>query len=71
MREIIIRAALNGWIVQVGCQAVVYLDRELMFSDIKEYMDNPSKKEENFLKTATNRHLCDQGIQGRPQVINA
>ena len=62
-REITIRAVLNGWIVQCGCQTVVYQERNQLVSDLDAYLKDPKATEERFLKASVNhQHLG--GIAG-------
>ena len=41
MQEVRIEPVLNGWIVRVGCAAVVAIDKDLMLGEISRYIDNP------------------------------
>lgn len=54
-RPLSIVAVLNGWIVTVGCQTVVYTSRELLLADLNTYMQFPRETEERFLHHAVNR----------------
>jgi hypothetical protein len=54
-RPITINAVLNGWIVTVGCQTVVYQDRNQLTSDLDAYLKDPEATEARFLKTAVNQ----------------
>ena len=48
MRDITIKPALNGFVVRLGCQRVVFNDRDTMFRALKDYLDNPGKVEEMY-----------------------
>ena len=37
IRELIITPVLNGFVVRVGCQQLVYVDREKLVRDLNEY----------------------------------
>jgi len=57
MRDVKITAVLNGWIAKVGCQTLVYINKEDLIWDLGEYMDNPKAKEKEILETAVNKYL--------------
>lgn len=48
MRDITIKPALNGFVVRLGCQRVVFNDRDTMFRALKDYLDEPGKIEEMY-----------------------
>lgn len=54
-RQITITPVLNGFIAKVGCQDVVFTDKQSMLTALSEYYDNPDQVEERFLKRAVNR----------------
>jgi hypothetical protein len=54
-RPISIKAVLNGWIVTVGCQTVVYQDRNQLISDLDAYLKDPDATEARVLRTAVNQ----------------
>lgn len=55
IREIQIRAALNGFVVNVGCQTLVFTSKSDLLSQLTEYLNNPKDTEKNFVATACNR----------------
>lgn len=57
MRDVCIRAALNGWMVQCGCQTLVYTDADKLIQDLREYMQDPEAKEAEVVKSAVNKRL--------------
>ena len=68
MHTIEIKPVLNGFIVKVGCQIVVQSSKEALLSELKRYLDNPSKVSEEYLKNAINpdekcpqleRNICE------------
>lgn len=61
MREIKIKAALNGWTAQVGCQTLVYTDQQALLKDLGEYMTDPKAKEKAFAEAAINKRLLTEG----------
>lgn len=48
MREINIRQVLNGFVVGVGCQTVVFTDIDTLCHQLKEYSIAPSEVEKKF-----------------------
>lgn len=50
MREIQIRQALNGYVVQVGCQTVVFESKEALLAHLSLYLANPRQYEQEFIK---------------------
>lgn len=54
-REIKIRPVLNGFIVQVGCQTVVFDNISAMTSAIERYYKDPGAVEKEFVARALNR----------------
>lgn len=57
-RTITIHPVLNGYTLQVGCQAVVFTDKQTMLTALSEYYDNPEEVEKRFLSRAVN-HVAD------------
>lgn len=53
-RNLIIEPVLNGFVVQVGCQRVVFDSPAKLGAHITEYYTNPSKVEHEFLKNKVN-----------------
>jgi hypothetical protein len=45
MRDIIISAALNGYICDVGCRKVVFESRESLLEMLKLYLECPNETE--------------------------
>ncbi len=56
-RIINIEAVLNGYIVKVGCQRVVFQTREDLMARLGEYLADPDKIQASFLKTALHRDM--------------
>ena len=62
MRNITIKPALNGYIVDVGCQTVVFASRIALMHELTRYLEKPSEVEAEYLKDAVNprkRLECD------------
>ncbi len=54
IRNLTITPVLNGYIVQAGCQQVVFQSAEQMLGEIGKYLANPSKVEAQYLAAAVN-----------------
>lgn len=51
MREITIARVMNGYVVRVGCQMLVFETQGKMISELARFLDNPQQVEEEYLKT--------------------
>lgn len=64
-RTLKIIPVLNGWIVEAGCQKVVFTDLDNLCSSLKLYYTSPDMVEKQFLAKAVNKvlenPLCDVG----------
>ena len=60
MRTVTIDAALNGFIVHVGCQTLVFNSAAILLKELDEYLADPGKKEAEARKTALHKQLFDQ-----------
>jgi hypothetical protein len=54
IREIKINAALNGFIVNVGCQTVVFNDAKKMCEEILTYVTKPNETEKKYVTKSIN-----------------
>ncbi|HEY5960938.1 MAG TPA: hypothetical protein VIV60_30490 [Polyangiaceae bacterium] len=54
-REITIIPVLNGYICNVGCQRVVFQDRNQMILELNKYLENPDEVEKEYIKNAVNK----------------
>jgi len=54
LREIKIESVLNGWIVEVGCQKVVFTELTHMMIELKRYLNDPEVVEKVYLKNSVN-----------------
>ena len=67
MRPIKIDPVLNGWLVNVGCQRVVFDDLGKMLAALKSYAQHPNRTERRFLAEAHNdTAACPEVQPGRP-----
>lgn len=62
MRDITIKPVLNGFVVRMGCQRIVFGDREVMIRALNDYLDEPSKTEERY--TLNSMHSKQFGFTG-------
>ena len=53
-RNLIIEPVLNGFVVQAGCQRVVFDSPAKLGAHITEYYTNPAKVEHEFIKNRVN-----------------
>lgn len=54
LRDIKIRSVLNGWVVEVGCQTVVFNDLDTMLDGMREYFLHPDEMERYYLENSIN-----------------
>ncbi len=60
LREVTIKPALNGWIVRVGCQTLVFESTKRMLDEIDMYLDDPDAVERRYREQALNaKHVFD------------
>lgn len=57
--DISIKPALNGWVARVGCQTLVYVDKQNLLNDLDQYLSDPEAKEKEFVAGAVNKRLLD------------
>lgn len=54
-RQITIHPALNGYVVTVGCQNLVFEKTETLLSELKDYLADPGKVEQYYRDTALHK----------------
>ena len=54
MRDVTIKTVLNGYVVRIGCQRVVFCDRDQMLQALKDYLENPEEVEAAYTRNAMN-----------------
>ena len=54
MRDVTIKTALNGYLVRLGCQRVVFTDRAQMLRALDDYLENPREVERMYLENSCN-----------------
>lgn len=68
MKEVKINAALNGFIVDVGCKKMVYTDISSVLRDLREYLGDWDKKEKEICETALNKRLLRCSTSSRASI---
>jgi len=54
IKKITIRPVLNGFVVTVGCQEVVFMEIETLVKELIRYHKNPRAVEEEYLQNPVN-----------------
>lgn len=60
-RTIQIMPMLNGYVVAVGCQSVVFESREKLLSELALYLSGPDEMEKLYIRDAINPMESDGG----------
>lgn len=68
MREVKIKPVLNGFIVEVGCQKLVYNSIEVLAADLVKYQKDPVAVEKEFQEKAVNK---EHGTDVANQVLSS
>lgn len=55
--QIKIFTVLNGWVIQAGCQLLVYTDRDTLMKDFADFTNDPERTERRLLASAINRKV--------------
>ena len=59
LRDVKIVSVLNGWIVTVGCQRVVFNDMESMLGEIRKYLKDPCSAEKSYRNAVNAKHTFE------------
>lgn len=54
-RVIIITPVLNGYVCDVGCQRVVFTDKQTLLHELSGYYDKPEETEKRYIERAVNK----------------
>ncbi len=65
-RPITISAVLNGWIVQCGCQTLVFHDRDTLVRELDAYLRDPVGTEKRVLGDSINASHMGGAIEAAP-----
>ncbi len=57
MREVTVSPVLNGFVVRVGCQTLVFNRIEDVAANLIAYQKDPEKTEHQFIKDAVNKTM--------------
>lgn len=49
MRNVKIKRVMNGFVVDVGCQTLVFEGAETLLSELKRYLDSPDATEREYI----------------------
>lgn len=60
IRNIKITPVLNGFLVTVGCQTVVFEGRAKLIQELHAYLDNPDEMEKKYRESSINRCLLEE-----------
>ena len=58
MKEVKIKPASNGFIVNVGCRIFVVESTKKLLKDLERYIKYPNKTEKSYETSAINKELC-------------
>jgi hypothetical protein len=64
-REITIRPVLNGFVVDVGCQRVVFSTTKQLGIAVEEYYNHPDEVEAKYRENAVNK-IMNEGTCAAP-----
>lgn len=67
IRDIKIHAVLNGYVVEVGCQTVVFMSPEALAMAIQQYLNNPEQTEKQYAMLPNAKHTLDRGVAVAPR----
>lgn len=70
MKQITINSALNGFIVQVGCQTIVVEGVDKLCSELRRYIANPENVEKEYLDNAVNKPDSTRPAPTEPPVVS-
>lgn len=71
IHEIKIKAVLNGYIVNVGCQILVFESRQKLIKELDAYLDKPKETEKKYRSTPHAKNVgqgCELGLA--PNTLN-
>ena len=69
-RPIEIRVVLNGFVVTVGCQTVVYQDADDLLEELGAYFRDPDAAEKRYSECLHARHTLNDGPRAVPTMTN-
>jgi hypothetical protein len=72
MRDFKIKPVLNGFIVEIGCQTVVFTNMSTLVSELLRYQANPHMVEREYQRNAVNKPdpgLLEEAIERGPRIM--
>ena len=54
IRKFTVKPVLNGYIVEIGCQTIVFHSKKRFLKEVEMYLDNPDGRERYWLKHGVN-----------------
>lgn len=73
MYNVMIKPALNGWQVEVGCQTLVFNDMSTLLKELEKYLKDPEGVEKHYRENAINsKHTLprpEEHIEAPPQPV--
>ncbi len=68
IRSIKIEAVLNGFIVYIGCQTLVFDSAAVLADELERYLKNPMEVEKEYLNKSVNaKHTTPEAISLVPE----
>lgn len=71
MQDVTISPVLNGWKCRVGCQEVVFTDKQTLLKELGDYMTDGEAVEKRFLERAVNRPRIPMSALGTMEAQNS
>jgi len=65
MKRVTIQPVLNGFVVEVGCQTLVFKDIQTVAEELIRYWKNPRAVEQEYLQNAVNLQEAAEAIPAR------
>lgn len=62
MYDVRIKPVLNGFVVNVGCQTLVFQSMDILASELKRYQADPEKVEKEYRANAVNKSCGPQPL---------
>ena len=59
IRDVKIHAVLNGWVVTVGCQQIVFTESDHLLKQLGRYLVNSKAVEKEYREMSVNSTLLD------------
>lgn len=59
IRDLIIQPVLNGYVVTIGCQKVVFTDPRILGDEVTRYYKDPETVEKEYILKSVNK-MMDQ-----------